>query len=163
MPMWLGTKSTIRPMPWRMEVGHEGIEVLARPDLGIELVVVVDVVSMHAAGRRLEQRRRIHMADAQIVEIRHHLTRLLEGEVLIELEAVGRCGDAWSRVYHESDFSSRSSGPVKSTLFVGAWNGSSPEPPKAWRIRGKDGSPRPAIVEPAEIMRAQVNLASAIQ
>ena len=50
-PMWLGTMSSTRPMPARFQLAHELLELLFRPDLRVQLVVVGDVVAVHAAGR----------------------------------------------------------------------------------------------------------------
>ena len=99
-------------MPCACSVATKRVEVLTRSDLGIQFIVIVDVVSVHAAGRRLEQRRRIHVGDAEIVQVRHQFPRLLEGEVQVELQPIGRRGDAWPVWCHEPDFKRRSSGTV---------------------------------------------------
>src|SRR5437588_12615567 len=44
---------------------------------------------MRAAAARLQDGRGVTMAEAQGVEIWHELTRLLEGEAAVELQAIG--------------------------------------------------------------------------
>ncbi len=45
------------------------LEILARSKLGIELRVVRDIVAVHAARPRLQDRRRIQMADSESREV----------------------------------------------------------------------------------------------
>jgi hypothetical protein len=52
------------------------------PKLGIKLVMVDDVVAMRAAGARLREWRRIEVADAERLQIRHDLRCGVEVELL---------------------------------------------------------------------------------
>ena len=48
---------------------------------GIERVVIDDVVAVGAAGTRLEERRRIEVADAERFQVRHQRGRGVEAEL----------------------------------------------------------------------------------
>ena len=65
-------------------------ERLLAAELGIERVVVDDVVAVRAAGARLEERRGIEMADAERLQIRHDRGGVVEAEARRELQAIGR-------------------------------------------------------------------------
>ena len=56
--MWLGTVSRIWPMPCVAQGGDPGVVLVLRADLGVELLVVGDVVAVLAAGPRLQDRAR---------------------------------------------------------------------------------------------------------
>lgn len=77
----------------RAQLVRERLEFRARPDLGIELVVVANVVAMRAAGRCLENRRGVNVADSEFVKIPRDRAGIVEREPLIELQAVGRGRD----------------------------------------------------------------------
>ena len=76
---------------------------LPRRHLGIELIVIVDVVAVRAPRRRLEDRRQVEMRDAQLLQVRHERARHLDREVLVELQPIRRARDVgvsfhrWSR------------------------------------------------------------------
>ncbi len=94
----------------------EAREALGPADLRIDLVVRHHVVAVHAAGPRALDRRAIHMAHAQLRQVREDAHRIVEAEVLVELQAVGRprhtrlhaarrsrtraTGRAWSHTRH---------------------------------------------------------------
>ncbi|MNQ77293.1 hypothetical protein D3C85_921540 [compost metagenome] len=48
------------------------------------------VVAMHGPGPRAQQRRGIHMADAEAGEVRHQRHRIVEGEAFMKLQPQGR-------------------------------------------------------------------------
>ena len=73
-----------------VESGDKAIEVFRGADFGIEGIVIYDVVSVHAAGAGLEARRNVAMTDSKIRQIGNDLSCLREGEVAIELQAIGR-------------------------------------------------------------------------
>ena len=77
-----------------VQSGDELIKILARADGGIQLIVIADVVAMQAVRARAEKGRRIDVADPEIAQVRHEVARLAEGEVLVELQAIGRRRDA---------------------------------------------------------------------
>ena len=82
----------------RVKIGDPGIVIGARADRRVELVVIGDVVAVQAFRARLKIRRRVTIADPERVEIRHDFPRLRKGELPIELQPVGRGGNA--RVFH---------------------------------------------------------------
>ena len=82
----------------RMQIGDPGIVLLARPDRGIQLVVIGDVVTVQAFRARLEIGRRIAIADPERIQVRHDFPRLGKGELPVELQPVGRGRNA--RVFH---------------------------------------------------------------
>ena len=49
------------------------------------------IVAMHASGRRLQTRRQIHVADAEISEVRQDSPRRIQGKVLVHLQTIRRC------------------------------------------------------------------------
>src|SRR6185369_5266667 len=57
--------------------------------LRVERLVVHHVVPVQAAGRGGEGGRRVQVGGPQLRQVWHHLGRPLEGEVAVELEAVG--------------------------------------------------------------------------
>ena len=88
------------PHPVGTEFRDPGVIIFARPDCGVELVVIGDVVSVQALGAGLEIGRCVGMTDPKLIKIRHNFARLPEGEVLVELQAVGRGWDAWITCLH---------------------------------------------------------------
>ena len=68
--------------------GDELVQLFLGADLRVDRVVVDHVVAVRAAGARFEERRRIEMADAKAGEVRHQLDRVLEAEILVELQPV---------------------------------------------------------------------------
>jgi hypothetical protein len=67
--------------------------ILLRAELRIEARVIGDVVAVHAAGPRLEDRRSVDVADVEPRQIRHGARGVSESEFVIELQAVG--GARW--------------------------------------------------------------------
>ncbi len=47
------------------------------------------VIAVHRAGTGLEQRRRVEVADTQTGEVGHQRYGVVEGEVLVKLQALG--------------------------------------------------------------------------
>ena len=80
--------------PVRVQLRDPRVVFRARTDRGIQLVVIGDVVAVQAFGARLKIRRRITIADPERVQIRHDLARLRKGELPVELQPVGRAGNA---------------------------------------------------------------------
>ncbi len=72
----------------REDDAHSPIRVDA-PELGTHLLVVDDVVAMSATGSRLQDRREIHVRDAEVREIRRNHREFGETEVLRQLHAIG--------------------------------------------------------------------------
>src|SRR5262249_13663632 len=73
------------------------LEALLAAEVGAETAVVGDVVAVAAAGAGLQNGRGVAVADAQGVQIRDEVAGVAEGEVAVELEAVGRRRDATQR------------------------------------------------------------------
>src|SRR5207253_7309313 len=67
-------------------------------EFGVERVMIDDVVAVGAALAGFQERRRIEMADAQRLEIRHDRGRCIEIEVGRQLYAT-RCGGDGGRHY----------------------------------------------------------------
>ena len=74
----------------RLEFRDQAPEFFFGSDLGIKLVVIDDVVSVLAAGARLQDGRSVTVADAELPKIRNQPARIFEVKVLIELQPVGR-------------------------------------------------------------------------
>ncbi len=71
-----------------LEFGHEALKVLMFADLGIQLVVVRDVVSVRAAFARPENRRRIHMRDTERVQVSYEAARIIKAKARVELQTI---------------------------------------------------------------------------
>src|SRR5207245_5024516 len=67
---------------------------LARTNCGVEFIMVGNVVAMQALRACLKIGRRISIGHAQGLQIRHDLARLGKREPAIELQSVGRTGNA---------------------------------------------------------------------
>ena len=93
MHMWLGTTSTISPMPRLPQALGEFSELFLRTDFGIEASMVGDVVAVHAAGMSHQKRGGVTVRDPQIVQIRNHCGCLGKGKTQIELETISRTRD----------------------------------------------------------------------
>ena len=90
----------IRDSAVGMQFRDPSVIIFARPDRDVELVVIGDVVSVQALGAGLEIGRCVGMTDSELIKIRHKLARLPEGEVLIELQAVGSDWNSWMLGFH---------------------------------------------------------------
>ena len=77
------------PHAVRRERRDQRLELGLGADLGVEPVVIDDVVAVRRAGPRLHQRRRIQMTDAEPGEIRDERLGVAEREPLVELQPVG--------------------------------------------------------------------------
>src|SRR5438445_4625078 len=71
-----------------MQGRNEFVVLFESPDFWIELMVVNDVVSMHAAGPGTQIRRSVTMRNAQLSEIGDEFGGLQKREIAIELQAV---------------------------------------------------------------------------
>src|SRR5436190_7496177 len=73
-----------------MQFRDPGVIIFTRSHCDIELVVIGDVVPVHALRAGLEIGRCVGMTDPELIKIRYNFARLPEGEVPVELQAVGR-------------------------------------------------------------------------
>src|SRR6185437_4031930 len=64
-------------------------------ELGIDLVVGDDVVAVEAARRGAADRRAVDVADAETHEVRQDARCRVEIEAAVQLQTIGRAGDAW--------------------------------------------------------------------
>ena len=71
------------------ESRHKAIKFFRSSDLGIQGVVIDDVVAVHAARPRLEEWRDVAMADAESGEVGNDCRCLHESKIAIELQAIG--------------------------------------------------------------------------
>ncbi len=71
------------------EGGGQPRESLLAAELGVEPVMVDDVVAMCAARTRFEERRGVEMADAEVFEIGNERGGVVEAEGLGELQPIG--------------------------------------------------------------------------
>ena len=55
-------------------------EIILRPEFRIQLVVIGDVIAVHAAWSRLEDRREVDVTDAELREVRRDRRRVIEAE-----------------------------------------------------------------------------------
>ena len=77
-------------------LGESGIHPVERslvPQLGVERVVIDDVVAVGAARPRLEIGGGIKMADAEPGQIGDQFGGAVEAEILVELQTVGGAGN----------------------------------------------------------------------
>ena len=89
--MWLGTTSTTMPRPRRAGGRARGARTPRRPPSSVgDPGVVDDVVAVRRPGRRLQDRRQVEVRDAERGKVIHLRRRVVEGEVRLELEPVGR-------------------------------------------------------------------------
>ena len=82
---------TLEVTPERAGWDYSALRVLelgSAADLGIECIVIDDVVAVEASRGGLEIRREIDVAHAQFREIRHERGSLREGEAAVELQAI---------------------------------------------------------------------------
>ena len=81
-------------------VSAEGLdhrpEIFLRPEFRIELVMIGDVIAVHAARARLEDRREIDVADAELREVRRDCPRVTETKAGVQLQTIGRAGNGHS-------------------------------------------------------------------
>src|SRR5581483_4404441 len=82
------------PQAVPFERAGELVEVIPRPQFGVELCVVGHVITVQAARSRRQQRRGVTVTDAQFVQVACQRCRLPEGEMVIELPAVSRSRNA---------------------------------------------------------------------
>src|SRR5690242_14970299 len=108
-----------------MQFRDPGVIIFACPDRGVELVVIGDVVPVQALGAGLEIGRSVGMTDPELIKIRHNFARLPEGEVLVELQAVGRDWNSWMLGFHNvpvvlngSEGSSAARSENRETIFA---------------------------------------------
>ena len=75
--------------PLAQRIG-QALEALGAAELVVDPAVVDHVVAVRRAGRRLEDRRDIEVADPQLVEVRHDRGGVGKREAGVQLDAVGR-------------------------------------------------------------------------
>ena len=80
------------PIPCDCRACDKGVVVGLGADLRVQRVVVDDVVAVHRAGTRFDAGREITLADSERREILDEPGRVLEGEGVVHLQAVGRLG-----------------------------------------------------------------------
>jgi hypothetical protein len=73
----------------RAQRRDEAREAFLAAQLGVDLVVRHHVVAVHAARARALDGRAVHVAHAQLGQVGQHANRVVEAEVLVELQAVG--------------------------------------------------------------------------
>jgi len=76
--------------PVHCERAAKAGEAVVVADLRIEAVIIDDVVAMRAASARLEKRRGVDVADTERCKIGRERGSVVEGEIAVELEPVGR-------------------------------------------------------------------------
>ena len=84
------------------ETRDERRVLLRAAKLGADLVVVHDVVAVRASGGRREVGRGVAGADAQPREVRRHLARRGEREVLVHLQPVCADGNVDGMLFHHA-------------------------------------------------------------
>ena len=77
------------PEAERLEPSHESRVSLGAAELGVDRVVVGDVVAVRAAGARREVRRGVARADAELRQILDELRGGVEREASMQLETIG--------------------------------------------------------------------------
>ena len=88
--MWLGTMSSTWPQaPGGQRARPAAVAGLAA-ELGVQLRVVDHVVAVRAARRRLQVRRAVQVADAEVGEVAGDRGGVVEGEPGVQLDPVGR-------------------------------------------------------------------------
>ena len=75
----------------------EALEIFRAADLGVERVVIDDVVAVRAARPRAEIRRAIHVAHAETRQIRDERGRIGKSEAAVQLQAIGAARNAHAR------------------------------------------------------------------
>ena len=121
-------------------------EIIFRPEFRIQLVMIGDVVAVHAAWSRLEDRREVDVADAELREVRRDRRRIIETEAGVQLQAIGR-----ARNIHSGSSPQRTvQGPKEAPASPQSQNGADVarwetrrDWTRDWR-RGRAGARRPA-------------------
>jgi hypothetical protein len=70
--------------------GGEPGMIVFTAEVGIEAVVIGNVIAMQAPGSCLKVGRSVQIRDSEIVEVRHDLRGVRKAEVQVELNAIGR-------------------------------------------------------------------------
>ena len=76
----------------RLHLAHACVELFFRPDLRIQRVVIGDVVSVQAAGARLQHWREITMGDSELIQIGQQPPRIFKTKSCVQLQTVGADG-----------------------------------------------------------------------
>jgi hypothetical protein len=74
----------------RLQLGDQRLEPRLVAELGIEAIEVDHVIAVGRAGPRHGERRGVEMAHAERGQVRHDAARIVEPEVPVELEPIGR-------------------------------------------------------------------------
>ena len=77
-------------MPMRLQRGAHPRKAFVAAELGIELLVIDDVVAVRAAWPRFQERRRVEVRDAEFLEVGYEHCGIVETEILRQLKAIGR-------------------------------------------------------------------------
>src|SRR5262249_18380308 len=98
----------------RVQRIDETLEILLRAELRIQQRVIHDVVAVHAAWPRLQDRRGIEMTDTELRQIRNDACSIVEREFAIQLNAIGRAGNR-GRTTHTEAIDKRTSHGCRSS------------------------------------------------
>ena len=71
-------------------------EIILRPEFRIQLVMIGDVIAVHAARPRLEDRREVDVTDAELREVRRDRRRVAETKAGVQLQTIGRARNVHS-------------------------------------------------------------------
>ena len=65
-------------------------EIIFRPEFRIQFVMIGDVIAVHAARPRLENRREVDVTDAELREVRRDGRRITKTKAGVQLQTIGR-------------------------------------------------------------------------
>ncbi len=120
------------PQASAVAVGGQRLQRLPTAEFGIDLLVVDDVIAVGTAGHRGEHRGQVHVGDAEVGQVGHHLTGVLQGESGVQLQPVGG-GDVRQAHAPESVSRGRGPGPALPGCRLSCWR--SPSRPPRCRPR----------------------------
>src|SRR5579863_4980486 len=102
-----------------MKSSHKPVEVFGASDLGVQRVVVHDVVPVHTAGTSLQAWRNVAVTDAKCGKIGNYRRGLCEREFTIELQAIGRARDVWTLLHDFRNHATDQGGSVPRSTASG--------------------------------------------
>ncbi len=98
LPPWIGSVPDshvighnvhYQPHAALLQFRHKATELLLGADLGVQLVVVNNVVSVLTSGTRLQDGGSVAVTHAELFQVRREFARVLKAKTAIELQAVG--------------------------------------------------------------------------